>query len=487
MKTEIYRIPFERALELGNKYHVTDMLYPLFVNDIKKFLYHPANYARTTAVLAAANQRQALQGQTSNTDGPSVERPVLDRSVSMPTPLDRSLSMLTPPSSASTNGDYWSNNSNTGIPLSDTNARTHSLPGTPATTPPAPGYFVRASQHQQPYLGSYTEPRASASSSHYGQQPDMQRSYHHSRNPSMMSYQDEDMSNASSSHSIHTEPYVAMQPHSHATAQGHLQPMQLHDQGRYQHQATYQPRPDGKSVFGVDGHMIVPANGSVSQHTEHRTNPATPGHSRTHSRSHSKGSVKIFNTPNLTTQMNRRIVRTPNGSPARSHARQSSRDMPNQNSQASLWVQSQQQLAYNTPQQHSRGHSRQMSGHMPQIYEETPSCRMAYQLHGPGRFPDQFGRYPDDSQTYGGPNMSPVRPQYVVEAGASPLTGKKKRDRVASDPDQYIQQQQPPSNFDDRQESLTPPPIVRREEHDESPKRRRSERTGMHSRSGSVY
>ncbi|KTW30048.1 uncharacterized protein T551_01992 [Pneumocystis jirovecii RU7] len=55
------RIPFERALEFANKERITDLLYPLFVMNIKLFLYHPTNYARTTAVMAAAQHFQMMQ------------------------------------------------------------------------------------------------------------------------------------------------------------------------------------------------------------------------------------------------------------------------------------------------------------------------------------------------------------------------------------------------------------------------------------------
>lgn len=470
------------------------MLYPLFVKDIKKFLYHPANYARTTAVLAAANHRQAQQNQL-NGEANLDERSVLERSMSMPTPLDRPVSMLTPPSSASTNGHDWAAASSGSIPLSDTHGRTHSLPGTPVTTPPAPGYFVPGAQsHQQTYMGSFTEPRPSMSGNRYGQQPDMQRSYQHSRNTSMMSYQEEDMSNESSSHSLPPDSFPGM-PSNHQQ----MPIMQMNEQMRISQQNAYRihnherhPSYNGEPQRPNSGNASLSnSNGNSS---DSRLNPATPGHNRGHLRSHSKSSIKVFNTPNLTTQMNRRPLRTPNGSPRRTHSRQASRESANQSNLASLWVQQQQQqqqqqhqqqIMYNTPQQGPRGHSRQMSGALPHIFEETPSCRMAYQLHGPGRLADQYPNF-GEAEVYAGSNRSPVRQQYPTEQVASPLTGKKKRDRVVSDPDQYYSNQSMP-RYEERQESITPPPIVHRDDYEESPKRRRSERTGMHSRSGSVF
>src|SRR5436305_3037608 len=61
----IHRIPFDRALDFANKERIIDQLYPLFVQDIKSFLYHPANYARTSAVMAAAAHRQTQSGPPS--------------------------------------------------------------------------------------------------------------------------------------------------------------------------------------------------------------------------------------------------------------------------------------------------------------------------------------------------------------------------------------------------------------------------------------
>lgn len=52
-------IPYDRALEFANKEKIIDMLYPLFVNDLKALLYHPANFARTAQVLNAAEKKKA--------------------------------------------------------------------------------------------------------------------------------------------------------------------------------------------------------------------------------------------------------------------------------------------------------------------------------------------------------------------------------------------------------------------------------------------
>jgi hypothetical protein len=51
-------IPYERALEFAAREHIVDLLYPLFVADIKRFIYHPLNYTRTIQVLAAAERKR---------------------------------------------------------------------------------------------------------------------------------------------------------------------------------------------------------------------------------------------------------------------------------------------------------------------------------------------------------------------------------------------------------------------------------------------
>lgn len=53
-------IPYERALEFATRERIVDQLYPLFVADIKSFLYHPLNYTRTVQVLAAAERKKQV-------------------------------------------------------------------------------------------------------------------------------------------------------------------------------------------------------------------------------------------------------------------------------------------------------------------------------------------------------------------------------------------------------------------------------------------
>jgi hypothetical protein len=137
------RIPFDRALDFANKERIIDQLYPLFVQDIKSFLYHPANYARTSAVMAAAAHRQTQSSPNVigfNQPSSQIPRRASDLS-QRPVMTDRSLSFPTPPSSASsiTNGTAdlpWVNNP-AGLTLDTSGIPpvTRSLPGTPATSP----------------------------------------------------------------------------------------------------------------------------------------------------------------------------------------------------------------------------------------------------------------------------------------------------------------------------------------------------------------
>ncbi|PWZ00587.1 hypothetical protein BCV70DRAFT_97701 [Testicularia cyperi] len=52
-------ISFARAKQLAEQNGIADALYPLFEPNIQSFLYHPDNYPRTAAVIAAAQERHA--------------------------------------------------------------------------------------------------------------------------------------------------------------------------------------------------------------------------------------------------------------------------------------------------------------------------------------------------------------------------------------------------------------------------------------------
>lgn len=144
-------ISFERALEFANREHITDLLYPLFVKNIKAFLYHPTNYLRTTAVMAAAQHFQMLR--LSRSQNQSITRRLRER-------------QMTPPHSApilinrrwSQEGLMPTNNST----YMNASTVTQSLPVTPVTTPP--GYFLRSAtsssqETPQNHVFSYSEPR----------------------------------------------------------------------------------------------------------------------------------------------------------------------------------------------------------------------------------------------------------------------------------------------------------------------------------------
>lgn len=51
-------ITFQRGKQLAEQNGIAELLYPLFEPNISSFLYHPDNYPRTAAVMAAAQERQ---------------------------------------------------------------------------------------------------------------------------------------------------------------------------------------------------------------------------------------------------------------------------------------------------------------------------------------------------------------------------------------------------------------------------------------------
>ncbi|CAO1614550.1 unnamed protein product [Parajaminaea phylloscopi] len=55
-------ITFTRGKQLAEQNGIAELLYPLFEPNIQSFLYHPENYPRTAAVMAAAQERQNKRG-----------------------------------------------------------------------------------------------------------------------------------------------------------------------------------------------------------------------------------------------------------------------------------------------------------------------------------------------------------------------------------------------------------------------------------------
>jgi hypothetical protein len=65
-------ITFQRGKQLAEQNNILDVLYPLFEQNIQSFLYHPDNYPRTAAVMAAAQERHAQRSRASlGTDSPT--------------------------------------------------------------------------------------------------------------------------------------------------------------------------------------------------------------------------------------------------------------------------------------------------------------------------------------------------------------------------------------------------------------------------------
>lgn len=67
----IPRITFSRGKQLAEQNQIADVLYPLFEQNIQSFLYHPDNYPRTAAVMAAAQERHAQRQRAPGNNSPN--------------------------------------------------------------------------------------------------------------------------------------------------------------------------------------------------------------------------------------------------------------------------------------------------------------------------------------------------------------------------------------------------------------------------------
>lgn len=65
MTANAFRITFARGKQLAEQNGISEILYPLFETNIQSFLYHPDNYPRTAAVMAAAQERHAQRSRAS--------------------------------------------------------------------------------------------------------------------------------------------------------------------------------------------------------------------------------------------------------------------------------------------------------------------------------------------------------------------------------------------------------------------------------------
>ncbi|PKI84813.1 hypothetical protein MVES_001194 [Malassezia vespertilionis] len=66
-------IAFNRAKQLAEQHGIADALYPLFEPNIQSFLYHPDNYPRTAAVMAAAQERHVQRHYASPAVGQAMK------------------------------------------------------------------------------------------------------------------------------------------------------------------------------------------------------------------------------------------------------------------------------------------------------------------------------------------------------------------------------------------------------------------------------
>ncbi|KAJ5605943.1 hypothetical protein N7510_008724 [Penicillium lagena] len=186
-------IPFERALEFANKEKITDLLYPLFVNNIGGLLYHPANQSRTNVVVQESQQRRMEGPPQGSQRTPSGHQPPGLHHHHMHTPmsshmsqppsmaggprpgLDRANTFPTPPASASSligvtnqgsSYEWGGQGMGSGVPhaqplsIDTALSNQRSMPTTPATTPPGnnlqgmPSYQGQSGYDSKPYYSA---------------------------------------------------------------------------------------------------------------------------------------------------------------------------------------------------------------------------------------------------------------------------------------------------------------------------------------------
>ncbi|EPQ28809.1 uncharacterized protein PFL1_03612 [Pseudozyma flocculosa PF-1] len=151
-------ISFARAKQLAEQNGIADLLYPLFEANIQSFLYHPDNYPRTAAVMAAAQerhaQRQRVPGLPSPSGNAGSQPPPLMRANTTPAAADTSAMSASMTSSAS-----WSNSHD----QSHTSAPTTAQPSPVSLQPSG------AAQHLHMGLQSHGTSSPTFPSSHQGQ------------------------------------------------------------------------------------------------------------------------------------------------------------------------------------------------------------------------------------------------------------------------------------------------------------------------------
>lgn len=133
-------IPYERALEFAQREQIVDILYPLFVADIRSFLYHPVNYTRTIQVLAAAERKkQADQYRLQQAAAQAAQVAAAQQhQLSLPPPHPPQSEALM---SSSSIGEIVPNSSATATPTSlapPASASSSSAPPPPLPPPPHP-------------------------------------------------------------------------------------------------------------------------------------------------------------------------------------------------------------------------------------------------------------------------------------------------------------------------------------------------------------
>lgn len=102
-------IAFNRAKQLAEQHGIADALYPLFEPNIQSFLYHPDNYPRTAAVMAAAQERHRHYALPNTATTPVKDVSGADMNSNMPLQSNMSSSQWGSPHQSSHDGSNTNN------------------------------------------------------------------------------------------------------------------------------------------------------------------------------------------------------------------------------------------------------------------------------------------------------------------------------------------------------------------------------------------
>jgi protein SOK2 len=272
-------IPYERALDFANKEKITELLYPLFVQNIGALLYHPTNQSRTSQVMAAtAERRKQEQGQMRQPQPhglPSIQQhhhnsvavpghqpPLPSNNMGRPS-LDRAHTFPTPPTSASGVMPSMGNHESF-------NWQGQGMNGHQATTPPGASMqsmqpYPPASQGYDPPRHMYNAPPSQPSPYQNSTNPPQDRMYGHSG-----SYQKNEMGPPSSRPSASGpsgDQHDAKGPNGILPSEQTAQPHAGDDEGDHEHDAEYTHDSGAYDAARASYNYTAPGVGALANDT----------------------------------------------------------------------------------------------------------------------------------------------------------------------------------------------------------------------------